>query len=239
MDEGIEASQVARDGGVGPRVAARVTPGELGSAATARPADQVTPSGIDVPAAAIPFTEGGPDDHYGVLGLPHRASREQIERAYRFCREIYGPGSLATYSLLEPHEVEATRGRIDLAYQVLADPALRRAYDESLGLAPCEANHSSLASAGPEPGSEPMALPDVVTGAELKRQREMRAISLRQIANASKIGVRYLQYIEEDRFQYLPAPVYLRGFLTEYARVVGLDAQRVAESYIARLTRKS
>src|SRR5260221_723662 len=82
---------------------------------------------------------GQSHDHYGALGLPARASREQIERAYRFCREIYGPGSLATYSLLEPHEVEATRGRIDLAYQVLADPALRRAYDEARGLAPCEA----------------------------------------------------------------------------------------------------
>jgi curved DNA-binding protein CbpA len=194
--------------------------------------------GSEVPAGTVPFTDGAPDDHYGALGLPPRASREQIERAYRFCREIYGAGSLATYSLLEPHEVEATRGRIDVAYQVLTDPALRRAYDEGLGLAPCEANHSSFASTGPEPGSEPMALPDVITGAELRRQREMRAISLRQIANASKIGVRYLQYIEEDRFQYLPAPVYLRGFLSEYARVVGLDAHRVAESYIARLTRK-
>ena len=63
----------------------------------------------------------------------------------------------------------------------------------------------------------------MVTGADLKRIREARGISLRDIALQSKIGMRILEYIEEDRLPYLPAPVYLRGFLQEYARAVGLD----------------
>ncbi len=46
------------------------------------------------------------DDLYGVLGLEPRASAEQVERAYRFCLELYAEGSLATYSLLEPSEAE-------------------------------------------------------------------------------------------------------------------------------------
>ena len=49
------------------------------------------------------------DDLYGVLGLEPRASAEQVERAYRFCLELYGEGSLATYSLLEPSEAEEVR----------------------------------------------------------------------------------------------------------------------------------
>jgi curved DNA-binding protein CbpA len=177
-----------------------------------------------------------PDSHYRVLGLPPQAPREQIERAYRYCCEMYGPSSLATYSLLEPSEMEATRVRIDEAYQVLRDSDRRRAYDASLGL--LEPGAVPFPSAeSPEGPVDDVDLPEVVTGAVLKQLREMRGISLRQIAAASKIGVRFLEYIEQDRYQYLPAPVYLRGFLAEYARVVGLDTRRVADSYIARLER--
>ena len=59
-------------------------------------------------------------------------------------------------------------------------------------------------------------------------------MSLRQLAAATKIGTRFLEYIEEDRFELLPAPVYLRGFLQEYARTIGLDPKRVAEAYMKR-----
>jgi flagellar biosynthesis protein FlhG len=187
------------------------------------------------PLAGVP-AEGQADTYYRVLGLPPQATREQIERAYRFCNEMYGPGSLATYSLLEPSDVEATRVRIDEAYAVLMDPARRRAYDEALGLrAPGVVPFPPAETA--ERGPEPPELPEVVTGPALKRLRETRGISLRQIAMESKVGVRYFQYIEEDRFSHLPAPVYLRGFLSEYARVVGLDGRRVVESYIARMGR--
>jgi flagellar biosynthesis protein FlhG len=81
-------------------------------------------------------------------------------------------------------------------------------------------------------------LPAQVTGAELKRIREGRGIPLREIALASKIGLRFLEYIEEERVAMLPAPVYLRGFLMEYARALGLDPRRTAEAYMANLPPK-
>ena len=65
------------------------------------------------------------------------------------------------------------------------------------------------------------------------------ASASREIAARSKIGVRFLEYIEEDRHGLLPAPVYLRGFLQEYARAVGLDPRRTADAYLARLRRRS
>ena len=58
-------------------------------------------------------------------------------------------------------------------------------------------------------------------------------VRLEDIAATSKVGVRYLEYIEADRFDRLPAPVYLRGFVQEYARVIHLDPRRTAESYLA------
>jgi curved DNA-binding protein CbpA len=173
-------------------------------------------------------------DLYDVLGLEPGASREQVERAYRFSLEMYGQDALATYSLLEPAEIEAERSRIQEAYAVLGNPERRREYDEGHGFAPPET------SAVPFPGlaggeAEEVELPDRLSGPDLKKIREARGVSLRQVANVTKIGTRFLEYIEEDRFALLPAPVYLRGFLQEYARTVGLDPARVAQAYMTRM----
>jgi flagellar biosynthesis protein FlhG len=178
-----------------------------------------------------------PDDPYAALGLEPRASREQIERAYRFCLELYGEGGLAIYSLLEPSEAEQHRTRVREAYEILSDPEKRKAYDAARGFLPPDAAVLAFPSPLPVPGqgdAEP-ELPEVLTGADLRRLREARGVSLRHIASITKIGLRYLEYIEEDRFTLLPAPVYLRGFLHEYARLVGVDARRAADAYMSRL----
>ena len=70
-------------------------------------------------------------------------------------------------------------------------------------------------------------------GTWLRQHRELREISLREIADVTKIGIRYLEALELDRFEVLPAPVFARGFLREYARYVGLDPDEVVNSYIA------
>jgi cytoskeleton protein RodZ len=70
-------------------------------------------------------------------------------------------------------------------------------------------------------------------GAWLRRQREMREISLRDVADRTKISLRYLEAMEEDRFDALPAPVFAKGFLREYARYVGLSPDEVVNHYLA------
>ena len=73
----------------------------------------------------------------------------------------------------------------------------------------------------------------VTFGAWLRRQREMREIGLREIAEASKISIRYLEAFEQDRLEALPAPVFARGFLREYARYVGLNPDEVVNYFLA------
>ncbi|HEX4954398.1 MAG TPA: RodZ domain-containing protein [Thermoanaerobaculia bacterium] len=70
-------------------------------------------------------------------------------------------------------------------------------------------------------------------GSWLRRQREVREIGLREIADASKISLRYLEALEQDRFDVLPAPVFSRGFLREYAKYVGLDADEVVNHFLS------
>ncbi|MFL6203422.1 MAG: helix-turn-helix domain-containing protein [Thermoanaerobaculia bacterium] len=67
----------------------------------------------------------------------------------------------------------------------------------------------------------------------LRRQREMREISLRDIADRTKISMRYLQAMEDDRFDLLPAPIFAKGFLREYARYVGLSPDEVVNHYLS------
>lgn len=57
-------------------------------------------------------------------------------------------------------------------------------------------------------------------------------MSLREIADSTRISLRYLEALEEERFDVLPAHVFARGFLREYARVVGLDPDEVVNAYL-------
>ncbi len=187
-------------------------------------------------APATDLLPGESADFYAVLGLEPRASREQVERAYRFCLELYGEGCLATYTLLDPNEAEQQRIRVREAYEVLVDEEKRRAYDEGRGLPPPDASVLPFPTAG---GDDAEAeLPTVLTGADLRKIREARGLSLRHIATVTKIGKRFLEYVEEDRFEFLPAPVYLRGFLQAYARLVGIDPRQAADAYMSRVPAK-
>ena len=69
-------------------------------------------------------------------------------------------------------------------------------------------------------------------GEDLRRQREIRGISLREIAEATKVSQRLLEALEKDDYRNLPAPVFARGFVREYARYLGLDADEMVSRYV-------
>ena len=64
-------------------------------------------------------------------------------------------------------------------------------------------------------------------GASLRRERELRGVSLQEIAASTKIGVSMLQAIEDDRLDKLPQGLFVRGFVREYARFLALDEQKI------------
>ena len=71
------------------------------------------------------------------------------------------------------------------------------------------------------------------SGAVLRRLRELVGASADDIAAVTKISKRYILAIESHDFETLPARVYVRGFVREYARTLGLRGQEVAESYMS------
>lgn len=62
-------------------------------------------------------------------------------------------------------------------------------------------------------------------GSWLTRAREARGLTLEDAERDTRISRRYLQALEAEQFEVIPAPVYARGFLRSYSQYLGLDPQ--------------
>jgi cytoskeleton protein RodZ len=68
-------------------------------------------------------------------------------------------------------------------------------------------------------------------GEHLKREREMRGVSLEEVSAATRISTRFLEAIESDRWESLPGGVFNRGFIRSVARYLGLDEDSMVAEY--------
>jgi len=186
-------------------------------------------------------------DHYEVLEIPRGTPAEGIDRAYQLAKATYADDSLAGYSVFEPGDAATMRERIETAYRALSDAQTRAAYDAQLEAkveapAPVQDEYAieSLALVREDNASEiePVEAFDEDSsdydGARLRRSRLRRGLEIEGVAKVTKVNPTYLRFLEEERFEDLPARVYVRGFLMAFASCVGLDAEAVARSYLER-----
>ncbi len=76
------------------------------------------------------------------------------------------------------------------------------------------------------------------SGALLRQVREIRGISLDEISRITKISRGHLKNIEEDSFEYLPPDVYVKGFIVQFAKLLGLDPERVSLRLMEEIRRR-
>jgi flagellar biosynthesis protein FlhG len=208
----------------------------------------------------------GEQDHYEALDVSPSATREEIERAYHLAKATYADDSLAGYSVFQEGELPLLRERLEHAYRTLSDQDARRAYDEEVSRPSAQLRAEPVEDPLPLPAIEtpkpldiaPTLMPPPLAfhaeldeeeiseeeqgefdGARLARVRERRGIELDEIAGVTKVNPSYLLFIEQERFDDLPAAVYVRGFVKCYARCLGLDPDRVARSYMRRYDERS
>ena len=148
--------------------------------------------------------------------------------------------------LYDDAEIAALHARANAAHDTLFAPERRRHYDLSLPEADLARAVRRAAQAPRVDATVPAkaelaasteAAVDVtgeITGAVLRRVRESRGIELGELAQKTKIGERHLRSIEDERFDELPAAVYVRGFVTQIARLLRIDPARAAECYLRR-----
>jgi len=70
-------------------------------------------------------------------------------------------------------------------------------------------------------------------GERLRREREMRGVTLDEISSSTKIARRHLEALESENFDSLPGGVFNRGFVRAYARFLGIDEEQAVADYVA------
>lgn len=198
---------------------------------------------------------------YQILKIQPNASFIEIKRAYKDALAIYGEGSLATYSLFSDDERAQLLKAIDKAFLTLIDEDKRAGYDRLLvdtgevgasDLADKSQNKpvplfadnnfisaEELASRVQKRSDSPEVKnlltevlgKDLISGNDLKRLRKACDIKILEIYVITKISATVLRSIEADRYESLPADVYLNNFLRSYAQILQIDSQRVIDGY--------
>src|SRR6188474_2718978 len=73
-------------------------------------------------------------------------------------------------------------------------------------------------------------------GSSLREARLRQDLDFPELEERTKIRPKYLRALEDERFDILPAPTYVRGFLRSYAQALGLDGQPFVDEYNSRFT---
>lgn len=102
------------------------------------------------------------------------------------------------------------------------------ASSKSLTLFRSKSYHSVRTVAG-QPPQGPEAMSSF--GENLRREREMRGVTLEEMSETTKISVRLLSALEQDHFAELPGGVFTRSFIRAYAQYLGLDEEHVLSEY--------
>lgn len=170
-------------------------------------------------------------DYYDMLDISLNATNSDIIEAYKLAINAYSSGSQATYSLFDEEQLQSIRNEIDQAYKTLIHTEKRRTYDEMLQ----QTNKTDMAEnvyylKFPE-GSENNKTAFLHSGAQLRKIRKSRSISLQRIESSTGVSCRILQAIEDENSAILPEPIELEQALRLYATEIKLNPDAVCNSY--------
>ena len=176
--------------------------------------------------------------HYEILQVSPKATAKEIQKAYEHVRETLGRDSSAAGSSFQDQDIGAVWAAVEEAHRVLSDDGLRKEY-----------HRLHCIGEAAEPGGEGDSRlsfteitvdvkDEVFQGRTLRQIREGMGINLRTVSEETRISLRVLEWIEEEAFEKLPPLVYLKSFLKAYARLLGLDAQKVIGDYLTRFAQK-
>lgn len=213
---------------------------------------------------AVGMAEGSTgSNYYEVLDVATNAAPIEIERAYQRTKALYSSDNAESRATFSPDELRELQKMVEEAYLTLSDPMRRKDYDEtrsrqsasgSLGevvtqnddyvvrrkkdavpLAPGMAKTSFSTYKVDSNIEAEISNSENFGGPFLKKIRTYKQVSLDQMCDATKISRHYLVAVEEEDVKNLPAPVFVRGYVVHIARLLGLDENKAASSYMKNL----
>lgn len=192
-------------------------------------------------------------NYYEMLDIQPEATALEIRHAFNAARQLYQPGSLASYSLFSGEERREILSLIEKAFATLINEQSRRDYDGELVLRgeiqarqetavaakrpvsifdisrghavrTASSNHEALKSRiGRSAIIADILARSEMSGADLKAIRTELGVMIEQIAQETKIRHDHLRSMEEDHVSSLPAAVFLKGFVKSYLKCLCLE----------------
>jgi len=194
-------------------------------------------------------------NYYDILEVNPQSSQNDITEAYHKARLTYSSDNPALYTIFTENEAREYLRMVEEAYSVLGNRTLRNIYDQKLGRGVREFDKLSYESLVQESRvmrpadflkahrSKPdyvidQAMEDeirnatVFDGAFLRKVREYKKVTLEQLSTVTKVTPYYINALENMQPENLPAPVFVRGYIIQISRYLGLNEKKVVESYM-------
>ncbi len=200
-------------------------------------------------------------NYYEILEVPQNATQHDITIAYEKAKRTYSPQNPALYTIFSADEAQLFRSMLDEAFTVLGNQTYRNIYEkrvQSKTFTEEDLTAEAIKTASkelfadfqkkPAEAFEPyvhdpefekeIAAKSDWSGDDLKRVREYKKITIEFMHEKTKINPWYLKAIENFDIANLPAPVFVRGYLIQMARMMGLRDLVVADSYMKHFRKK-
>jgi len=169
-------------------------------------------------------------EDWEVLGVEPGADLEKVHRAYHARRSLFGTNSMATYSLLGTTEREEYLARLDAAFMRISNAAADLTLPSSEESEQREELDASLA--GLRTPTDLVGDP----GPYLRHHRLVSGLTLEQVSVETKIRPNLIDAIEKEEWEKLPAPVFVRGFVLQIARLLHMDdSEHLASALIEKM----
>lgn len=199
-------------------------------------------------------------NYYEILELPTNAAQHEVTTAYDRAKRTYSGENPAIYTVFTDSEARELLALIEEAYSILGNKTLRSIYDQRLlsnTFTLEDLSYDSIMSASkqyfPEPKAEqkkPEYKKDEAfekeikersewDGAFLKKVREYKGHTIERISEKTKINSFYVTAIEKMEASELPATVFVRGYIVQIAKELGLNEKKVADSYMSLFKKKA
>lgn len=198
-------------------------------------------------------------NYYEILELPSNAAQHEVTTAYERARDTYCGENPAIYTIFSEQEARDLLNIIEEAYAVLGNKTLRTIYDQRLfSQSPKseELSYDAILMASKVMFPEQRIVEDKPVyeideafeqeiaettnwdGDMLRKVREYKKLSLEKMSSKTKINQFYLNAIEGMDPSGLPAPVFVRGYVVQMAKLLGLNDRSVADSFMTLYKRK-
>lgn len=193
-------------------------------------------------------------NYYDILEVSQHCAQHEITTAYERAKKTYAGDNAAIYTIFSEEEARDLLKLIEEAYSVLGNKTLRTLYDEKINHGSARKEDVSLEALKmesktilPDPPKksamrldykvDPAFEAEVASwndwdGTAIKKVREYKNAPIELMAEVTKVGPYYIRAVEAMDPKNLPATVFVRGYVVQIAKYLGLNDKKVADSYM-------